>query len=111
MNRYGWMLLRAYLPALVALVLAVASMLWTSVLGTTSLLHGLVPYAKWLPPVFLVAALGAGLATTLRLWRWQHDQAPKCTGCGGPLGRLQRSVQGDTRKCLACGSRQPVEPR
>ena len=107
MSRYGCMLVRAYLLALVALVLAIASMVWTSVLGSTAL-HGLVPYAKWLPPLFLLVALAAGLVTTLRLWRWQHDQAPKCSGCGGPLGRVKHSPQGDTRKCLVCGTRQPA---
>ena len=108
MNRYGWMLLRAYLPALVALVLAILCMLWTSFFGSVRALGALVPYAKWLPPLFLLAALVAGLWATLGLWRWQHDQAPKCAGCGGPLGRLRHGAYGDTRKCLACGSRQLV---
>lgn len=108
MNRYGWMLLRAYLPALVALALAILCMLWTSLFGSVAALSALVPYAKWLPPLFLLAALVAGLWATLGLWRWQHDQAPKCAGCGGPLGRLRHGAHGDTRKCLGCGSRQLV---
>ena len=108
MNRYGWMLLRAYLPALVALVVAIACMLLTSLVGSVAMLRALVPYAKWLPPLFLLAALVAGLIATLGLWRWQRDQAPRCAGCGGPLGRLRHGATGDTRKCLACGNRQPA---
>ncbi|RYE89868.1 MAG: hypothetical protein EOO78_32480 [Oxalobacteraceae bacterium] len=106
MNRFGWMVVRAYLPALVALVLAVVCMLWTSLFGSVAWLHALVPYMKWLPPVFLLAALATGLAATLRLWRWQHGATPTCTGCGGPLGRLQHAAHGDYRKCLACGGKQ-----
>ena len=109
MNRYGWMLLRAYLPALVALVVAIACMLLTSLVGSVAMLRALVPYAKWLPPLFLLAALVAGLIATLGLWRWQRDQAPTCTSCSGPLGRLRHGPNGDTRKCLACGNRQPVQ--
>ncbi len=109
MNRYGWMLLRAYLPALVALVVAIACMLLTSFVGSVAMLRGLVPYAKWLPPLFLLVALVAGLIATLGLWRWQRDQAPTCTSCSGPLGRLRHGPNGDTRKCLACGNRQPVQ--
>ena len=106
MNRYGWMLVRAYLPALMALVLAVVCMLWTSLFGGVAMLHALVPYATWLPPVFLLAALVTGLIATLRLWHWKNGKAPRCAGCGGPLGRLHHGAQGDYRKCLACGGKQ-----
>ncbi|MEO6518155.1 MAG: hypothetical protein ABIO17_04060 [Pseudoxanthomonas sp.] len=109
MNRYGWILLRAYLPALVALVLALLCMLWTSFFSSVATLQALVPYAKWLPPLFLLAALVAGLTATLGLWRWQQDKAPKCATCGGPLAGRRHGPHGDTRKCLACGHRQPVQ--
>ncbi|MEO8367404.1 MAG: hypothetical protein ABI538_14510 [Pseudoxanthomonas sp.] len=108
MNRYGWMVVRAYLPALVALALAVLAMLWTSLFGHSDTFKVLVPYAKWLPPLALLAALVAGLVSTLRLWRWQSGKEAKCNGCGGVLGRLQHGAQGDYRKCLACGGKQQV---
>ena len=108
MNRFGWMMLRAYLPALGALVLAVMAMLWTSLFGSIDSLHVAVPYVKWLPPLFLLAALVAGLIATLRMWRWRTGQLPVCAGCGGPLGRVRHSPQGDMRKCLACGGHQAV---
>lgn len=107
MNRYAWMVVRAYLPALLALALAVIGMTWTSVSGNVHALSPLVPYVKWLPPIALLAALVAGLVATLRLWRWQSGKTPLCAGCGGPLGRLQQGPQGSYRKCLACGARQP----
>lgn len=108
MNRYGWMVVRAYLPALIALALAVVAMLWTSVFGNSHSLNVLVPYAKWIPPFALLAALIAGLFSTLRLWRWQSGKDTTCSGCGGPLGRVHHAAQGDYRKCLACRGKQPV---
>lgn len=106
MNRFGWMMLRAYLPAVGALMLAVMSMLWTSMFGNVEALQGAVPYIKWLPPLCLLAALIAGLVATLRMWRWRTGKLPLCAGCGGPLGRVRHSPQGDVRKCLACGGSQ-----
>lgn len=103
MDRFGWMIVRAYLPALGALVLAVLAMGWTSLFGNIGTLHVVVPIVKWLPPLFLLAALGAGLVATLRLWRWKSGKLPTCAGCGGPLGRVRHGVSGDTRKCQACG--------
>jgi hypothetical protein len=108
MNRYGWMIVRAYLPALLALALAVLAMVWTSLFNGSVALNGLVPYAKWIPPIALLAALGAGLFSTLRLWRWKSGKTPHCRDCDGPLGRLHHSPQGDYRKCLACGGKQQV---
>lgn len=108
MNRFGWMMLRAYLPAVGALMLAIMTMLWTSLFGNVDALRSAVPYIKWLPPLCLLAALIAGLIATLRMWRWRTGKLPVCTGCGGPLGRVRHSPQGDVRKCLACGGHQAV---
>ena len=110
MNRYAWMLFRAYLPAMVFLAVAVGAMLWTSALGDIELLKNLVPYSKWLPPIALLAALLAGGIATLRMWRWQRGEEPACTGCGGALGRVRHSPTGDYRKCLCCGGKQTVSP-
>ena len=106
MNRYGWMVVRAYLPALAALVAAVVCMLWTSLFRGADGLRLFVPYMKWLPPVFLLAALVTGLVATLRLWNWKTGKAPHCAGCGGALSRLHHGAQGDFRKCLACAGKQ-----
>lgn len=106
MDRFGWMVVRAYLPALLALVLAVVCMFWTSLFGEFAPLRALVPWTKWLPPILLLAALVAGLATTLRLWRWKQGELPVCPGCGGPMGRVHHAAGGDWRKCQACGGKQ-----
>lgn len=106
MNRYGWVVLRAYAPALTALLIAVLSMFWTSLFGHSAAFNGLASYAKWIPPFALLAALIAGLLSTLRLWHWKNGKTPRCRGCEGPLGRLHHGPQGDYRKCLACGGKQ-----
>ena len=106
MNRYGWILLRAYLPAAAALVFAAAFMFWTSVAGSVDGLNQWVPWLKWLPPLALLVALASGGIATLRMWRWQRGEAPVCASCEGPLGGVRHGPQGDYRKCLACGRRQ-----
>lgn len=106
MNRYGWILLRAYLPAAAALVFTIAFMLWTSVAGSVNALNTLVPVVKWLPPLALLVALVSGGIATVRMWRWQRGQSPVCAGCQGPLGRVRHGPRGDYRKCLACGGKQ-----
>ncbi|HEY5971415.1 MAG TPA: hypothetical protein VIT22_05490 [Pseudoxanthomonas sp.] len=108
MNRYGWMLLRVYMPALGALGLALAAMIATSVFGDSTALNGLTPYLTWATPVALLLALVAGGIATMRMWHWQSGKVPACRGCKGPLGRLQHGEHGDYRKCLACGGKQDV---
>ena len=108
MDRYGWMVVRAYLPALLALAVAVLAMGWTSLFGHNAALNALASYAKWVPPFALLAALIAGLYSTLRLWHWKSGKTPRCRGCDGPLGRLHHGPKGDCRKCLACGGKQQV---
>ena len=113
MNRYAWILLRAYLPATVLLLVAIGTMLWISVAGNVDMLSGWVSFLRWLPPVALLAALVAAAVATLRMWRWQRGDAPTCAACKGPLGRLHHGRAGDYRTCVACGARQdePANPR
>mgnify|MGYP001285256275 FL=1 len=110
MNRYGWMVVRAYLPAVAALLLAVLAMFWTSAVGSIDALNALVPYAKWITPIALLAALVSGGITTLRMWHWQRGETPACKGCGGALGRLRHAPTGDYRKCLCCGGKHSTSP-
>ena len=109
MNRYGWMLFRAYLPALVALAVALGAMVWTSLLGSMEPARHLVLFSKWIPPIALLVALASGGVATLRMWRWQRGETPACAGCGGALGRVQHASAGDYRKCLCCGGRQMTD--
>ncbi len=106
MNRYTWILLRAYLPATVLLLVAIGAMVWTSVAVNVDALGSWVRVLKWLPPVALLAALVFAGIATLRMWRWQRGDAPTCAGCKGPLGRLHQGRAGAYRDCIACGQRQ-----
>ena len=107
-NRYGWMLLRVYLPALLALGLALLAMVVTLFFSTTAALNGLTPYLTWITPISLLVALVAGGIATMRMWHWQSGKTPACRGCKGPLGRLRHGEHGDYRKCLVCGGKQGV---
>ncbi len=106
MNRYGWILVRAYLPAAVALACAGAFMLLTSLLGSLEATRGLVPFAKWLPLVALLAALLSATIATVRTWRWQRAGARFCAACNGPLGGVEAADDGPIQQCLACGATQ-----
>lgn len=106
MNRYAWMLVRVYLPALIALGLALATMIATFFFSGSAALNGLSPYLTWVTPISLLVALATGGFATVRMWHWQSGRTPACRGCKGPLGRLRHGEHGDYRKCLACGGDQ-----
>ena len=108
MNRYGWMVVRVYTPAVIALGVALAAMIVTFFFSSTAALNGLTPYLTWVTPIALLVALVAGGIATMRMWHWQSGKVPACRGCKGPLGRLQHGEHGDYRKCLACGGNQAV---
>ena len=108
MNRYAWMVVRIYLPAVIALGLALFTMIVTFYFSATAELNGLTPYLTWITPISLLAALVAGGIATMRMWHWQSGKAAKCAGCGGALGRVRHAPEGDYRKCLACGGKQAV---
>ena len=104
MNRYTSILIRAYLPAAVLLLVAIGAMVWTSVAVNVNMFSGWVGVLRWLPPIALLAALVMGVVATLRMWRWQRADAAKCAGCAGSMGPLQHGPNGDYRSCMACGA-------
>lgn len=104
MNRYGWIVVRAYLPAAVALACAVAFMLLTSLLGSMDATRSWVPVAKWLPLLALLAALASGTLATWRTWRWQRGGAKVCAACNGPLGSVHHGNDGAWQRCQSCGA-------
>lgn len=104
MDRWTWMALKAYVPAMTALAGAVASMWVISGWKDNLYLAGMVGVASWVPIVGFAVAVGLGSWTTYRLWRWERGEALVCD-CGGLLGRERPGVRdrGDYRRCLACG--------
>ena len=106
MDRWGWVALRAYGPAALALLAAVVSMavLWS--LETSPLLEGVVAVARWVPLILAVVASGLVVAATYRLVQWQRGTHVSCPKCGGALGHERAGyvrMGGTYRRCYACG--------
>ena len=104
MDRWNWMLVRAYAPSM-ALTLAAMLLVWLLPKNTDNpFLAVFSDIFRWLPLITLAMGLVLTLWTTFRLWRWQQGDALTCE-CGGLLGRERPGIRGrtDYRKCLACG--------
>ena len=106
MNRYGRILLRAYLPAVAALLFAIAFTVLTSVAGSVNAFDSGVPVVTWMSPLALLVAMISGGIAMMRMWRRQRGQSPVWAGCLGPLGDVRHGPQGNDRKCLAYGCKQ-----
>src|SRR4249919_329862 len=104
MDRWGWMALRAYVPAGIALVVGVVSAWMVSGLQANPLLAGMSAPLQWVSPSAFLAAVGLSLLATYRLLQWERGNALTCD-CGGLLGRERAGIRGrgDYRRCLACG--------
>lgn len=104
MDRWGWMALRAYVPAAFALVAGLVSAWVVSHLPAGSLIAGMLAPLRWVAPIAFLAAVGLSLLATYRLLQWERGSAPTCH-CGGLLGRERPGIRGrgDYRRCLACG--------
>jgi hypothetical protein len=106
MDRWGWVAMRAYGPAALALLAAVVSMavLWSW--ETSPLLAEVVAVARWVPLIVAVVASGLAVAATYRLVPWQRGTHVSCAKCGGPLGHERPGyarMGGAYRRCYACG--------
>lgn len=106
MDRWDWVAIRAYGPAVVALLVVVLSMVVLSRWQASPMLAGLVVLGRWVPLLALAVTFGLVVASSYRLWRWQRGEGPDCTRCGGPLGHERTgyaSRGGAYRRCYACG--------
>lgn len=106
MNRWGWVAIRAFGPAAMALLMSFVSVVVLSRWRAIPFLTGLVAVGRWIPLLALVASFGLMLAPTYRLWQWERGERSACPRCGGPFGheRLGYASRGGAyRRCYACG--------
>lgn len=100
------MLIRAYGPPCVLLVVAFAILFSAPEVRSGSYA---APIINLLPWVSLIPfAMGSWLlaAASFRLWRYERGEGPMCNKCGGPLGgeKVGKRGRGDYRTCMQCGT-------
>lgn len=106
MDRWTWMMFKAYLPSMYVAGVTFLAWLVTKDIGQNPLLQSLGQIFGWIPVVGFGVALLMASFTTFRMWRWETGRGPSCHSCGGMLGgeRDGRASRGGAyRKCLACG--------
>lgn len=96
-------MIRAYWPAIVAVVASLLAMAVLSPLRDSQLTAGFFETLRWLPLGGLAFALLYGGWVTFRLAQAEHGHGHLCPRCGGPLGHERDGRYGDYRQCLACG--------
>jgi hypothetical protein len=97
------MLVKAYAPSALLLVVAILSDLIIGQLDAHPILAGVKQIVGWLPAAAFAGSMIHWGTTTFRLSQWQEDTSPGCMVCGGLLGRERDGRWGAYRKCLACG--------
>jgi len=102
MDRWTWMMVRMYAPALGALALGLLLMLPLGTLQESPVLAGVYAMVRWLPALAIAVSVTVALVATLRLWRWDQGRSVLVCECGGLLGRERPGRFGAYRKCLAC---------
>lgn len=103
MDRWTWMMVRMYAPALGALALGLLLMLPLGMLRKSPVLAGVYAMARLAPALAIAASVILGLIATVRLWRWNQGRSQLVCECGGLLGRERPGPFGAYRTCLACG--------
>ena len=106
MDRWNWIAARAFGPAIIALLIAVMSVVVLSFWQASPLLSGFVIAGRCVPLLALASSLWLVLIPTYRLWQWQHGEGLNCPRCGGPLGHERGGYAnrgGAYRRCYACG--------
>lgn len=108
MERGNWMVVvRAYGPAALLLVLAALCLAMLSAWSQSPLLAGLESIASFVPVGLVAASLAQLGMATYRLYQWERGAGHDCSHCGGPLGRERAGrarMGGAYRRCYACGS-------
>ncbi len=102
MDRWAWMIVRMYVPAVGALVLALLLMVPLGIIRESQLLAGVYAMVWWAPVLAIAVSVVLWLIATVRLWRWDHGRSQLICQCGGLLGPLRPGRLGSYRQCLAC---------
>jgi len=102
MDRWTWMMVRMYAPALGALALGLLLMLPLGMIRESQLLSGIYAVSRLAPALAIVASVIFVLIATVRLWRWDQGRSVLVCECGGLLGRQRSRRFGVYRKFLAC---------
>ena len=106
MDRWDWIMFRAYAPAVVALLVAAVSMIMVSGWQSHPVLAGFVVVGRWVPLLALMVTGCLVVAPTYRLLRWSRLKGPICPRCSGPLGHKRAGYAnrgGAYRRCYSCG--------
>lgn len=102
MDRWTWMMVWMYAPALGAFALGLLLMVPLGMLRESPVLAGVYAMVRWLPALAIAVSVTLALGATLRLWRWDQGRSALICDCGGLLGRERDGRFGLYRKCLAC---------
>jgi len=107
MDRWDWVGIRAFGPAIAVGVVAVVSLVAFSRLTVSPYLAGVIDALRWVPFLTLAWSLWLVLAPAYRLWQWHRGVGLSCPHCAGPLGHERSgyaSRGGAYRRCYACGN-------
>lgn len=103
MDRWKWSVMRAFSPALLALVVAYAATLLLTHWQSDPVLADAADRLWWVPYTVLAAAALMGLRVGARLWRSERNAGLLCD-CGGLLGGTRRDRAGRLLcTCKQCG--------
>lgn len=106
MDRDLWMTVRAYMPTILALVLAFALTWVRSGWRQDPYLASIFATARWAPLLAMGFAIAHGSWITYRLWRADRGEGLLC-GCGGLLGGEIYGRYGPYRRCFRCSRNVP----
>ena len=95
--------IRAYWPAIVAIVVSFVLIAVLSPLKDSALTVGMFNVLRWAPLAGLGFALLYGGWVTYRLVQAERGEGHLCPYCGGPLGIEKYEPYSPHRTCLACG--------
>lgn len=95
--------IRAYWPAIVALVFSFLVMGALTPLRNSQLTAGLFEMLRWLPLAGMGLSFFYGVWVTYRLAQAERGAGHLCPRCHGPLGHERDGRYGDYRRCLTCG--------